>query len=222
MYHHVFAYLEMVHFVVMVSIGSLAWVIVLNRWQTILLSKDDFIGLKSFVLQFSVIILFGLSPEWTRSGASFGRCGMCPTTLVVRWRPWWWVWEPMPVGVAASWWQVRHLSWGFYWEVFNLDESTGCFSMPGRFYRDFTSPTAPGFSAAAVSFLVFLLVHDSPKSAANSKKKAKAKVIEPEPVPEDQLSTSFYLVWDTCEKHRCKNGWDIWADDSWNWYNLLI
>ena len=57
-----------------------------------------------------------------------------------------------------------------------------------------------GFSAAVVSFLVFLLVHDSPSAAAAAKaaKAAKAKAAAAPAVPgsaEDQLSDLEKGLW---------------------------
>ena len=81
--------------------------------------------------------------------------------------------------------------YGYLWQIYQNQKR--CLNEARNLKTGQKLHLAGGFSAAVVSFLVFLLVHDSPRAAAAAKaaKAAKAKAAAAPAMPgstEDQLS----------------------------------
>lgn len=110
--------------------------------------------------------------------------------------------SPSCARIISAWCSAKER--GFFWSLWNVSNNLGGALAPlmvglGAAAGWRGSLLLAGFSAAVVSFLVFLLVHDSP-SAAAAAKAAKAKAAAAPAVPgsaEDQLSGAS-LFWRGC------------------------
>lgn len=113
--------------------------------------------------------------------------------------------SPSCARIISAWCSAKER--GFFWSLWNVSNNLGGALAPlmvglGAAAGWRGSLLMAGFSAAVVSFLVFLLVHDSPSAAAAAKaaKAAKAKAAAAPAMPgstEDQLSGSS-LFWKGC------------------------